>query len=195
MYDDRPSNLKNKSKINNNNIIKNSKYNYLFQRNFFYPEITQINNIDKNEEESNIDYIKNKIKNLAIILKDEKKEIDWDYNNDNQFQCKIDKKNEINFIVIKTYSPDDLFQFFDALENCFKLVYENNYPIIFMTEQNGGGIGAINHLIIELLSPFHPYNEFVAVRKNLIKFFNFLLFLIYCNIFKKNILIILYDKL
>ena len=106
------------------------------------------------------------------ILKEEvkEKEIIWDHNNKNEFQCKIDKENKVNFIVNKSYNPRNLKGFYDALEGCFKSVYKNDYPIIYMTEKNRGGYGEIEHLISELLLPIHSFNEYDAAHKYLIDY-------------------------
>ena len=97
--------------------------------------------------------------------------INWDYHYTNQFQCKIDEENKINFIVSKTYIPDDLNLFYNALENCFKKIYENDYPIIYLSENNGGGYDVLYHIMAELLMPTHSFNGYIAVGKNLIYYF------------------------
>ena len=131
-------------------------------------KIYNINNVTKNTTKNKNG--KEKKDNIFSSI-EENKEIIWDYNYLNLFQCKIDKENQINFIVSRTYYPAKLTLFFDILEKCFKLIYENEFPIIYMSEQNNGGYGPIDYLISVLLSPTHTYNEYSAIRKNLVKYF------------------------
>ena len=76
---------------------------------------------------------------------------DWDYSdNDKNIKCKIDKTNEVNVLVQKTFYPSNFDDYEDTMFKCLSLFYSNEYNIIIIENRNGGGYS-------QLCFPFAQY--------------------------------------
>ena len=90
--------------------------------------------------------IEKKYKNIKnnIIEQNEKNAIDWDYKTkkENGIKCKVDRENGVNVFVQSTFEFFDETDYNNALEvinNCTEDFYQNEYPIVGIESNNGGG--------------------------------------------------------
>ena len=76
---------------------------------------------------------------------------DWDYiDKDESIKCKIDKKNEVNVLLQKTFGPRNYDDYENTMFKCLSEFYSNEYNIIIIEDRNGGGYS-------ELCVPFTQY--------------------------------------
>ena len=94
-----------------------------------------------------------------------KKTLKWDYNYNNIFYCRTDTKNNINVYFIKSFSSKNYEDYLDIIGKCSELFDKNNYPVILITNLNGGGVGLIAQYLLELLSPLLTVNIYISSRK------------------------------
>ena len=65
-------------------------------------------------------------------------------------KCKVDKVNEFNVLYQNSFSPADFDDYENVMYDCFSDFYSNDYKIIIIEDQNGGGYS-------ELCIPFTQY--------------------------------------
>ena len=92
--------------------------------------------------------IKNKY-NLRILNGNENDTIKWDYEYEDIFKCRIDKKNEINVYYINSFFGDNISLFVNNITKCVQLFDSNEYPVALISNFNGGGYALISHLLLE----------------------------------------------
>ena len=144
---------------NNELLLKNAKVDF-DKKNIFSPE-------NKGQKDK-LNKILNKIniKKEGLKLLSDNETIEWNYNFSKKFKCRVDNENEVNVYFIKSFMEEkNITLFIDIIEKCGKLFDENNYPIIFITSLNGGGVGNISQFLLETISPFSTLNIYGAVRK------------------------------
>ena len=77
----------------------------------------------------------------------------WDLKSkEDLLKCKVDKENEINVFYQNSFSPSDLYDYENIMYKCFEKFYSNDYKIIIIEDQNGGGYS-------ELCIPFTQYTN------------------------------------
>ena len=148
-----------KMNLNDKNILGMNTID-LNNINFYSPDFKTLNNkID--------DIISNKFKEnkdeKLKLLDDEK--FDWDYNISGKFLCREDKKNEVNVYFINSFFDRDIPLYFNTILKCGELFDNNTYPVVLITNLNGGGVGNISQLLLETLSPLSTLNFYGAIRK------------------------------
>ena len=121
---------------------------------FFEKEIKEyINNIKK----PNIFEVYEKYLKRNTILKEKlksTKEIKWDYetNKEDGIKCRVDYDNNVNVFLQKKSFMIDIDDYnLDIITECINLFYSNNFPIIGIENQNGGGNIFIAQFFIQLL--------------------------------------------
>ena len=67
-------------------------------------------------------------------------------------KCKVVLENKINVFYQNRFSESDFYDYENTMYSCFKKFYSNNYPIIIIEDQNGGGYS-------ELCIPFRQYTN------------------------------------
>ena len=123
-----------------------------------------------NKYKDNIKIIE-KIKRKKYIKKNNLKSfsenniIKWDYEYEDIFKCRVDKKNEINVYYIHSFMGKNRDSFYDKIEKCTKLFDKNKYPITLISDFNGGGDALISLLLIEAISPLITVKFYLSIRK------------------------------
>lgn len=88
------------------------------------------------------------------ILKEKPKikEIEWDYETDQEegIKCRVDNVNQVNVFLQQTFMLN-YEEALDIIIQCNILFYSNNYPIIGIENQNGGGIINLAQIFHQLL--------------------------------------------
>ena len=98
--------------------------------------------------------------NLKRNLKENK--INWDLNFNNLIKLKTDEKNKINIIVQNSFNLEgNATKFFGKM---MEKLSENNYPIIVIEDQNGGGYVHYSLIFQKILN----YNS--ALKKSITSF-------------------------
>ena len=98
----------------------------------------------------------------------EKTEFEWNYNS-NYFRCRVDEKNKLNVFFQNGFYFDDMEEkeMIDLIYKCGKLFHSNNYKIVGIESNNGGGLYILPIYLGQLLQPKICKNKFlVALRKN-----------------------------
>ena len=94
--------------------------------------------------------IKYKIKK-GIFKNNLRNEDIWDLKSkDGEIKCKVDTKNQLNVFYQNEFSSEDFDDYEKTMYDCFSKFYSNNYKIVIIEDQNGGGYG-------ELCIPFTQY--------------------------------------
>ena len=115
-------------------------------------------------------------KKMRNSINNEETKIEWDiYYNENKYfiKCRVDQENEVNVFVQNTFNLD----YGNAVGNIFKcaeLFHSNNYPLIIIESENGGGYPTISYLMIQLFQIREVERTYSALRyiENNIKNFN-----------------------
>ena len=151
-------------------ITSRSNYYNNLNTNLFLNDINKQNIFMKNEANNFISINNNELKNLAFInnnykqLNIESEIINWDYNYNNLYKCRVDHENKININYINSFGGDNIKgDFYKTIVNCVQLFDNNNYPIVLINCLNGGGQIFLAQVLLELLSPkveFHIYSAF-----------------------------------
>ena len=142
------------------------------KNNYGEKNLLNVNKIDLNE----INFYSPDIKTLndkleSIINKNEKLKLseddnlNWDYNVSGKFLCREDKKNEINVYFINSFTDSNISFFLDGILKCGELFDKNTYPVVLITNLNGGGVGNVSQFLLETLSPLSTINIYSALRK------------------------------
>ena len=98
--------------------------------------------------------LKYKIKKGLIheTTKNEEKDI-WDLKSkDGLIKCKVDNDKKFNVFYQNSFSPEDFDDYENVMYKCFDKFYSNDYKIIVIEDQNGGGYS-------ELCIPFTQYTR------------------------------------
>ena len=106
------------------------------------------------------DEVELKYKIQKGLLKDSLKddEVPWDIkSNKGNLKCRVDEANKINVFYQNSFSPEDFYDYENVMYDCFSKFYSNDYKIVIIEDQNGGGYS-------ELCIPFTQY-----VRPNILK--------------------------
>ena len=87
------------------------------------------------------DEIELKYKIKKGILKENKKDKDiWDLKSKGgNIKCKVDKENELNVFYQNSFSPEDFDDYENVMYECFSKFYSNDYKLVIIEDQNGGG--------------------------------------------------------
>ena len=119
---------------------------------FFEKEMKEyVNNIKK----PNIFQLFEKYQKKNTILKEKlksTKEIEWDYETENEdgIKCRVDYDNNVNVFLQQSFIMD-IEDALYIIQKCINLFYSNNFPIIGIENQNGGGIILIAQVFSQLL--------------------------------------------
>ena len=121
---------------------KEFKSFYLEQQDFYF----------KNEiPPPKIEDIEKNFKIKMGLIEQEKNEDIWDLkSNDNKIKCKVDKENGFNVLYQSSFSPKDFDNYEEIMYKCFSKFYSNDYKMIIIEDENGGGL-------TELCVPFTQY--------------------------------------
>ena len=133
--------------------IKNEEFYYFYQKEML-----------KNPDNSIFD-LENKFL-ISKGVKHNSNEIKWDFQTeDKQFKCKVDNDKKVNVFYQSSFSLD----FYKApyiFYNCFSLFNENDYPIIGIENENGGGIVELSILLQNILQPKIAQNLHFSMKNN-----------------------------
>ena len=97
--------------------------------------------------------------------------ITWDYNDilNNYFKCRVDNNNQVNVFVQNSFHYklwNDFEYAMDLFYNCSELFYSNDYPIIGIQNNNGGGFGILGVYLSQLLQINIDFQVFGATKSN-----------------------------
>ena len=99
----------------------------------------------------------------------DKKDIKWDYQNNNDInnvlKCRTDEINKVNVYYIQSFISDNKKLYVESFLNCVSLFDKNKYPIIVILNKNDGGYPDLAKLMIELISPFVSITKYIATKK------------------------------
>ena len=113
-------------------------------------------------------------KNINNFLKTKSSnQIEWKYtyrnkeDNTTVFQCRVDEINKVNVMKIPSFGgTKDSDASLDVAEQCAYLFDENDYRIIIIVPQNGGGNPIVGYNIIELISPYILTRNINRIKKD-----------------------------
>ena len=93
-----------------------------------------------------------KRKGIKIEEEKENSKIEWDFQtpNENHIKCRVDYNNEINIMVQSSFSID-FSTAHRVISQCAQKFHENNYKIVVIENQNGGGNADISTLLSQLI--------------------------------------------
>ena len=105
----------------------------------------------------NIDEIKDKylifkgLKKEEKIIKEEKIKWDIEYNENNYFiKCRFDDEMKFNVLVQNSFNIN-LNNATSIIFDCARLFYSNNYPLVIIESNNGGGKGFLGIIMQQIL--------------------------------------------
>ena len=80
--------------------------------------------------------------------------ITWDHStSDAVLKCRIDNKNKVDVFFMNSFYPKNANEFFNVLINCTNSFERNEYPIVVISDNNGGGSFELTTLFQEILQP------------------------------------------
>ena len=130
----------------------------------------------KKENNNNLKEEKKKSKKFIIKTLENKhfettNDIKWDYNDtiNNFFKCRVDNENKVNVFVQSSFYYalwDEFVYAMDLFYNCTELFYSNDYPIIGIENNNGGGFGILGVYLSQLLQINVDFQVFNAIKPN-----------------------------
>ena len=162
-------------KLYNNDKDLLTNFNENKFNDFFKEEMKKyINNIKR----PNIFEIIDEYNNKNFIFKENiqtSKEIKWDYQTKEQngIKCRVDNINQVNVFLQQSFMLD-LLQSLDIIYLCTELFHNNNYPIIGIENQNGGGyipLAQAFHQLLQIKTQNHMFfaGRSTEIFKNKIK--------------------------
>ena len=140
-------------------------FKYKFASQF---DIEKNKNIFKNEKKKSKIKIKKTLKSKQFETSND---ISWDYYDtiNDYFKCRVDKENKVNVFVQSSFNYDlwdDFIYAMDLFYNCAELFYSNDYPIIGIENQNGGGFGILGLYLSQLLQINVDFQMIGAIKPN-----------------------------
>ena len=105
----------------------------------------------------------------------------WDLKSkEDLLKCKVDKENEINVFYQNSFSPSDLYDYENIMYKCFEKFYSNDYKIIIIEDQNGGGYSELCIPFTQYTNPkFSKFEQMTSKSSKLIEDYFFLYLLKY----------------
>ena len=109
---------------------------------------------------------KNNNNNIKQIIE---KSIEWDpilsHIEDNKaIKCRVDKINKANVIYQNSFSFKDNREVMGKMLKCVKLFLENDYPVIIIESNNGGGSIDLFSVLLQILQPRIEIKEYSSFR-------------------------------
>lgn len=93
--------------------------------------------------------------------------ITWDYStSDSKLKCRIDNKNKMNVFFLKSFDTNYFEKFVDVLLRCETAFDMNEYPIMVINDNNGGGDVLLALLFQEILQPDMTARTFISYKKD-----------------------------
>lgn len=131
-------------------------------------DIKKDNNNNLREEKKSKKFILKTLENKHFETTND---ITWDYNDTKNdfFKCRVDKENKVNVFVQSSFYYelwDEFVYAMDLFYNCTELFYSNDYPIIGIENQNGGGFGILGVYLSQLLQINVDFQVFNAIKPN-----------------------------
>ena len=101
----------------------------------------------------------------------EQENINWDLKNkEESIKCKIDNENEMNVIYQNHFLTSDFYEYENTMYNCFEKFYSNNYKIIVIEDQNGGGYSNLCIPFTQYINPkVSKFHKIASKSSNLFK--------------------------
>ena len=88
-------------------------------------------------------------------------------------KCKVDKNNELNVFYQNSFSPEDFDDYENVMYDCFSKFYSNNYKIVIIEDQNGGGYSELCIPFTQYLRPKILKPDVTAMRSSELIYKNF----------------------
>ena len=119
------------------------------------------------EQIKNVDLEKARARREARGVSGPATGLKWDFADKNGFiKCKVDTENQVNMYVITSFHPEDLEDYLEIVDSCFNKMDENDYPIIAITDNNGGGYILLSSVLQETLQPDMVARNFFAFKND-----------------------------
>ena len=138
-------NFREMNRLLGSNILSEKEFDQ-----FYKNEIKKnINNVDI----PNIfEMIKKYKKSKGIIIEEENSKIEWDIETPEEkgIKCRVDHKNQINVILQQSFLSE-LQPAENIIEQCSRLFHENNYSVVIIENQNGGGNIVLSNYLSQLM--------------------------------------------
>ena len=91
----------------------------------------------------------------------------WDYSTpDAILKCRVDDKNKMNVFYLKSFSTDYFEKFVDVLLRCKTTFDLNEYPIMVINDNNGGGVTFLALYFQEILQQDMTARSFVSYKND-----------------------------
>ena len=139
-------------------------------------------NLMKNEEDTNDILSLDKIYNDYLIFSGKKKQsqinskisnlnsINWNsdlsYNEgDKKIKCNVDQDKKVNVIYQNSFGfKKDLSGVIGKMLKCAKLFFSNDYPIIIIESNNGGGAVRLYTTLLQFLQPIIEFKDYRSYK-------------------------------
>ena len=95
--------------------------------------------------------------------------IDWNTElshteNLNTIKCRVDKINKVNVIYQNSFHFNEILIVLSKILKCVDLFYTNDYPIIIIESENGGGSALIYSTLLQSIQPKIEFKEYFSYR-------------------------------
>ena len=98
----------------------------------------------------------------------------WDLkSNGGNIKCKVDKENELNVLYQNSFSPEDFDDYEKVMYECFSKFYSNDYKLIIIEDQNGGGYSELCIPCTQYVRPKVLKPEVTSMRSSQLIYKNF----------------------
>ena len=79
-------------------------------------------------------------------------------------KCRVDDINKANVIYQNSFSFEYYEEVIGKILKCIELFYTNDYPIIIIESQNGGGYAIIYRILLQVLQPRIEFEDYFSFR-------------------------------
>ena len=113
-------------------------------------------------------------KGLINKLKEDEEDI-WDLkNSEGTIKCRVDEENKFNVLLQKSFNSQKNFSGYEnIMYECFSKFYSNDYKIIIIEAQNGGGYSELCYPFTKYVYPKNSKPLFSSMKSTQLNLRNF----------------------
>ena len=113
-------------------------------------------------------------KGLINKLKEDEEDI-WDLkNSEGTIKCRVDEENKFNVLLQKSFNSEKNFSDYEnIMYECFSKFYSNDYKIIIIEAQNGGGYSELCYPFTKYVYPKNSKPLFSSMKSTQLNLRNF----------------------